>query len=75
MKILKTALFSAFLAVSLQQGIAQTQNPDAQPLRQEGPIKVLDAPPRQQPQEDPNRPQTIMDKLRLGGSFGLSFGK
>lgn len=52
---------------------AQTANPDAPPpVRQdEGPIKVLNEPPRKQPP----RPPSAIDKLRLGGSIGpLSFG-
>ena len=74
MKTLKSTVLVAFLAFSGQALMAQTQNPDAQPIRQDGPIRVLNAPPQQQPQNDPNRPQTIMDKIRLGGSFGLSVG-
>lgn len=53
---------------------AQTPNPDAPPpvRREEGPMRVLDAPPRKQ---DPQRPPSALDKLRLGGSIGpLSFG-
>ncbi len=66
-------IFSILLSAATHTLTAQTQNPDMQPL-QDGPIKVLNAPPRSQPQEDPNRPQTILDKLRLGGTFGLSLG-
>jgi len=54
--------------------IAQTPNPDAPPpvRKEEGPMRVLDAPPRKQ---DPQRPPSALDKLRLGGSIGpLSFG-
>lgn len=55
---------------------AQTANPDAPPPpvrpNNDGPIKVLDAPPRKQ---DPERPPSPLDRLRLGGSIGpLSFG-
>lgn len=52
---------------------AQTANPDAPPpvREQDGPIKVLNEPPR----KEPPRPPSPMDKIRLGGSIGpLSFG-
>jgi hypothetical protein len=52
---------------------AQTANPDAPPpvREQDGPIKVLNEPPR----KAPPRPPSPMDKIRLGGSVGpLSFG-
>ncbi len=52
---------------------AQTANPDAPPpvREQEGPIKVLNEPPR----KEPPRPPSALDRLRLGGSVGpLSFG-
>ena len=52
---------------------AQTANPDAPPpvREQDGPIKVLNEPPR----KEPPRPPSPMDKIRLGGSVGpLSFG-
>ena len=74
MKTLKSVVLAILLALSGQSIMAQTQNPDAQPIRQDGPIRVLNAPPQPKPQDDPNRPQTIMDKIRLGGSFGLSVG-
>ncbi|MEZ4903108.1 MAG: hypothetical protein R2822_15790 [Spirosomataceae bacterium] len=53
---------------------AQTPNPDAPPpvRKEEGPMRVLDAPPRKQ---EPQRPPSAIDKIRLGGSIGpLSFG-
>jgi hypothetical protein len=52
---------------------AQTANPDAPPpvREQDGPIKVLNEPPR----KEPPRPPSALDRLRLGGSVGpLSFG-
>lgn len=52
---------------------AQTANPDAPPpvREQDGPIKVLNEPPR----KEPPRPPSPMDKIRLGGSVGpFSFG-
>ncbi|WP_298360677.1 hypothetical protein [Runella sp.] len=52
---------------------AQTANPDAPPpvREQDGPIKVLNEPPR----KAPPRPPSPLDKIRLGGSVGpLSFG-
>jgi hypothetical protein len=52
---------------------AQTANPDAPPpvREQDGPIKVLNEPPR----KAPPRPPSPLDKIRLGGSIGpLSFG-
>ena len=52
---------------------AQTANPDAPPpvREQDGPIKVLNDPPR----KAPPRPPSPLDKIRLGGSIGpLSFG-
>ena len=74
MKTLKLSILVLFLACSGQLLVAQTSNPDAQPLRQDGPIRVLNAPPQPKPEDDPNRPQSIMDKIRVGGSFGLSVG-
>jgi hypothetical protein len=53
---------------------AQTANPDAPPpvREQDGPIKVLNEPPR----KAPPRPPSPMDKIRLGGSVGpFSFGR
>ncbi|MFN3382341.1 hypothetical protein [Runella zeae] len=49
-----------------------TANPDAPPVRQEeGPIKVMNEPPKKKPERAPS----ALDKLRLGGSIGpLSFG-
>lgn len=52
---------------------AQTANPDAPPpvREQDGPIKVLNEPPR----KEPPRPPSALDRVRLGGSVGpLSFG-
>jgi hypothetical protein len=69
----KTYLMIALGSVLTLSVAAQTANPDAPPpVRQdEGPIKVLNEPPRKQPQ----RPPSAIDKLRLGGSIGpLSFG-
>ncbi|AXE19731.1 hypothetical protein DR864_19300 [Runella rosea] len=73
----KTYLILAFGVLLTYSATAQsTANPDAPPppVRQnEGPIKVLDAPPRKS--EDPQRPPSALDKIRLGGSIGpLSFG-
>jgi hypothetical protein len=75
----KISLAITIVFVSATFAIAQTPNPDSQQLQQEsnGPIKVLDTPPRRSIQEDgqqPQRPQSIMDRLRVGGSFGLSLG-
>ncbi|MFN4144417.1 MAG: hypothetical protein ACK4GN_01245 [Runella sp.] len=52
-----------------------TPNPDAPPptTQEEGPIKVLREPPRRQ--EQPARPPSALDRLRLGGSIGpFNFG-
>lgn len=70
----KTYLMIAFGSLLAFSVAAQTANPDAPPppvRQEEGPIKVLDAPPKKQPP----RPPSALDKLRLGGSVGpLSFG-
>lgn len=72
----KTCLMIAFGSLFAFSVAAQTANPDAPPppVRQnDGPIKVLDGPPRKS--QDPQRPPSALDKLRLGGSVGpLSFG-
>lgn len=68
---LLTLLLSLFI---ISVSVAQTPNPDAPPpVRQDdGPIKLLDAPPRK---SEPQRPPSALDKLRLGGSIGpFSFG-
>jgi hypothetical protein len=81
MKTIKKTIFTVLLAVASIQLFAQTQpNPDApQQIQDNGPIKVLSAPPRQSSdqtgqQQAAQGPKSIMDKIRLGGSFGLNFG-
>ncbi len=81
MKTIKKIVFAALLASASTQLFAQTQpNPDApQQLHDNnGPIKVLNAPPRQSSdqtgQAQTQNPKSIFERIRLGGSFGLSFG-
>ncbi len=78
MKTIKIIALFALLAVASTQIFAQTTpNPDAQPTQDNGPIKVLSAPPRQssdQTGQQTQAPTSIMDRLRLGGAFGLTFG-
>ena len=78
MKTIKKTIFTVFLAVASTQLFAQTTpNPDAQPTPDNGPVKVLSAPPRQPSDQTGQQTQTsnsVLDRLRLGGSFGLTFG-
>jgi hypothetical protein len=77
MKTIKNTVFALLLAAANTALFAQTQpNPDAAPIQDNGPIKVLSAPPRQSSDQTQQQqsPTSIMDKIRLGGSFGLSFG-
>jgi hypothetical protein len=76
MKTIKKVLFVTILVVSSTQLFAQNSpNPDAQPLQDNGPIRVSSEPPRQKTTEDGQQPPlSILDRLRVGGSFGLSFG-
>lgn len=70
----KILLILSVSLVTTLQVIAQNPNPDAPPprLEDDGPVKVLDAPPRRQQE---TRPPSALDKLRLGGSIGpFSFG-
>jgi hypothetical protein len=63
---------TALLATSTL--FAQTiPNPDV-PIepQEEGPIKVMNEPPRRS--DEPQAPPSWKDRLRLGGSFGLSLG-
>jgi hypothetical protein len=53
----------------------QTQpNPDDVPVVSDGPIKVLTERPTSTQTARQNMPQSVLDRLRLGGSFGLSLG-
>jgi hypothetical protein len=71
---MRTTYLMLVLGVLLSvSAAAQTANPDAPPpvREQDGPIKVLNEPPR----KAPPRPPSPLDKIRLGGSIGpLSFG-
>ena len=84
---LLACFFLSFLSFS---SLAQSRpNPDApatqpaptpapapitKPAQEDGPIRVLDAPPRSSSNRDPDQPLTWKDRLRLGGSFALSLG-
>ncbi len=73
----KAYLVIAFGSLLTFSAAAQsTANPDAPPppvRREEGPIKVLNEPPRKK--DEPQRPPSALDRLRLGGSIGpFSFG-
>jgi hypothetical protein len=73
---IKKLLLSLFLLSSL--GVLQAQqtqpNPDDVPVVSDGPIKVLTERPTSTQKTGQTLPPTFLDRVRLGGSFGLGLG-